>query len=531
MLERIAARPLPWLLLICAVNFTFMLGGHSLWDVDEPNNAVCAREMLAAGNWWVPVFNGGLRFDKPALLYWLMMPLFSMFGVHEWTARLPSAMAMTALVGVVWYFGRRIVDGRTGLLAALLLASSLHIVVIARAATPDPLLILCAGFALLAFLCFYLEGLTNQGLLIAAYAALGLGALAKGPVAILLPAMIVAVFLLLMGRARDIGRFRPFTGLAIILAVALPWYAAVGVLTHGEWLNGFLLHHNIDRFIQPLQGHRGFPGFYLLTFFLGWLPWSGLLAAAFAFGSWRLARLRQDPVRLFLLCWIAAFVIFFTLARTRLPNYVLPAFPAAALLMGCWVAGHEKQARRWLTWGALAFSTLLMAGAAIALQRQWPGEWAYSLCFIPLVAAALAGARLQLNHAVPVLAGGMAVCVIMLAGWALPGLDRHKVAPRLAAAADQAGFNGRRLAVYRYFQPSLLYYHGGRLPRLANMQAVAAWLLKGGAIVLPQEALTGFPSAILPHLIIHQRVYGLYARKWLLLISLRSVEGIKWPGR
>jgi len=529
MLERMAERPVPWLLLICAVNFAFMLGGHSLWDVDEPNNAVCAREMLAAGNWWVPVFNGSLRFDKPILLYWLMMPLFHVFGVDEWTARLPSAMAMTALVVVVFYFGRRMMDARSGLIAALLLASSLHMVVIARAATPDPLLILCIGFALSAFLCFYLEELNNQRLLMAAYVALGFGVLAKGPVAILLPALVMLAFLLLMGQRKSIGRFRPVTGLCVILFIALPWYLTVGVLTDGEWLKGFLLHHNIDRFTEVLQGHRGFPGFYILTFLAGWIPWSGLLIAATTLDSWRLAALRKKPVRLFLLCWMGVFLIFFTLASTRLPNYMLPAFPAAALLMAFWIREHEEKARRWLMRGALTLSFAVILGAGIALQKQWPGEWVYALCFMPLLIAALVSVRVKLEQAIPLLAMGMMACVILLAVWALPGFDHHKVSPAFAAAANRAGFNGSELATYRYFQPSLLYYHGGRLPMLTNMHDVSVWLIQGKALVLPQGALTEFPSAILPYLVIHKRRFGMVARKWLLLVSLRPVEGLTWP--
>jgi len=519
-----AERPILWLLLICAVNFAFMLGGHSLWDVDEPNNAVCAREMLAAGNWWVPVFNGSLRFDKPILLYWLMMPLFHIFGVHEWTARLPSAMAISSLVLVVFYFGRRIADTRTGLMAALLLAGSLHMVVIARAATPDPLLILCVGFSLFAFLCFYLEGMDNQRLLMAAYAVLGLGVLAKGPVAILLPALVLLAFLLLMGQKEHIGKFRPVAGLCVILLVALPWYITVGVLTDGEWLKGFLLHHNIDRFTGALQGHRGFPGFYILSFLLGWFPWSGLLIAAIAAGVWRPAMLRKEPVRLFLLCWIGVFFVFFTLARTRLPNYMLPAFPAAALLMACWVRAHAERAKFWLIRGALLLSVLAIAGAAIGLQKQWPGEWIYALCFTPVLLAALLSVRFS-SQAIPVITAGMLACVILLAGWVLPRFDHHKVTQGMAAAATRAGFDGHSLATFRYFQPSLLYYHGGRLPMLTNMHAVARWLTEGKALVLPQGALAGFPAAILPRLVIHQRKFGMVARKWLLLVSLKPVEG------
>ncbi len=529
MLERMAKRPMTWLLLICAVNFAFMLGGNTLWDVDEPNNAVCAREMLAAGNWWVPVFNGGLRFDKPILLYWLMMPLFHVFGVHEWTARLPSALAVTALVMAVFYFGKRMANVRTGLIAALLLVSSLHMVVIARAATPDALLILCIDFALSAFLCFYLEGMGNHRLLMAAYVALGFGVLAKGPVAILLPALVVLAFLLLMGQKSDIRKFRPVLGLCMILAVALPWYIAVGVLTDGAWLKGFLLHHNIDRFIEALQGHHGFPGFYILTFLGGWFPWSGLLAATVIFSPWRMPALRKEPVRLFLLCWIGIFLIFFTLASTKLPNYLLPAFPAAALLMAFWIRDHEERAMNWLTWGALVLSLAVAVGAGVALQKQWPGEWVYALSFVPLLIIAFVSLRVKLTHALPLIASGMSVCVVLLAGWALPGLDHHKVTRAFATAANRSGFNDESLATYHYFQPSLLYYHGGRLPMLTNMHDVAAWLMRGKAVVLPQGALTGFPSAILPYLVIHKRSFGMVARKWLLLISLRPAEGLTWP--
>ncbi|MDQ6960149.1 MAG: hypothetical protein Q9M27_03890, partial [Mariprofundaceae bacterium] len=284
-----------------------------------------------------------------------------------------------------------------------------------------------------------------------------------------------------------------------------------------------------DRFTETLQGHRGFPGFYILTFLLGWFPWSGLLAAATTLGAWRLTALRKEPVRLFMLCWVGVFFIFFTLASTRLPNYMLPAFPAAALLMVFWIREHEDQARNWLTRGALMLSLAALVGAGIALQKQWPGEWVYALCFMPLLIAASVSVRVKLERAMLLLAAGMTTCVILLAGWAAPGFDYHKVAPAFAAAANKAGFDGQSLATYRYFQPSLLYYHGGRLPMLANMHDVSVWLMQGKALVLPQGALTGFPSAILPYLIIHKRGFGMVARTWLLLISLRPVEGLTWP--
>lgn len=535
--------PLAWLSLLCLTNFFVMLGGPALWDVDEPNNAVCAREMLLAGNWWVPMFNGELRFDKPILLYWLMMPLDALFGVNEWTARLPSALAITALVFVVWKMTYRLLAERmAALMAAVLFASALHIAVIAHAAVPDPLLMLSLGFALPAFLSVYLEQKqqptpTMPKLLLAAYIALGLGVLAKGPIAGLMPLLIVGGFVTLMNDWKSWRLFHPWKGTLVTMLVALPWYIAVGVLTNGEWLEGFLFHHNLDRFTDPLQGHRGFPGLYVLSFLLGWFPWSGMLAAALLFGAWRINALRQQPVRLFMLCWIGMFILFFSIARTQLPNYILPAFAAGAMLMAReWMYATESGRRRfarWLVRTALVLSLLLMIGGGVALHKLWPGEGIYILALLPVTLACIWWLRRNRDEAWPLLAAGMAGFLLLLSLWSLPAVDHHKVSRHLATRATGAGFDGGSLATFHYFQPSLLFYHGGRLPMLTTSREVGRWLMQGKAVVIAQPALAELPREILPYLIVHERVYGMYARQWLLLVSLPpmnegELEGTAW---
>jgi len=544
--DTLLKNPVIWLLLLAAVNFFVMLGGPTLWDVDEPNNAVCAREMLLAGNWWVPMFNGDLRFDKPILLYWLMIPLDALFGVNEWTARLPSALAITGLVFVTWRMGYRLFNDRmAALMAATLLVSALHIAVIAHAAVPDPLLMLALGFALPAIFIAYREQQESPtpampGLLVAAYVAIGLGALAKGPVAGVMPLLIFSAYVTLASEWKNWRLFHPFKGAAIALAVALPWYVTVGVLTDGEWLKGFLFHHNLDRFTDSLQGHKGFPGFYLLSFLLGWFPWSGMLAAALAFGAWRLTALRREPLRLFLLCWIGIYILFFSIARTQLPNYVLPAFPAATLLMAYeWLyASQESRQRmaRWLVWTALMLSIALIVGGGIALNKMWPGEGIYVLFLLPVLVAAAWSLKGRQSEPWPLLALAMAGALFILSSWSLPAIDHHKVAKQLAASASEAGFDGESLATFHYFQPSLLFYHGGRLPMLITAKEVGQWLVAGKAVVIAQHALAELPPEILPHLVVHARVHGMYARKWLLLVSLPpidpgTVEGTTWQNR
>lgn len=525
MTDWIFRHPVYCLLGIASINFLFMLGGNSLWDVDEPNNAVCAREMLEAGNWFVPVFNGALRFDKPILLYWLMMPSFSLFGINEFSARLPSALSITGLVFVVWYFGKRLMDDKSGLIAATLLATCIHIVVISRAATPDPIFMLCMGFAFLAFICIYIE--KESGLLLPAfYAAIGLGVLAKGPVAVLMPGLLMVAYLLLIGDFSAWRRFRPWFGLAIILAVALPWYIVVGVLTDGEWLRVFFLHHNVDRFTDTLQGHRAIPGLYILTVLIGCFPWTGLVAASVWSGSWRLGRLRQDPLRLFLLVWLGAFLIFFTAARTHLPNYMLPVFPALVLLCALWLRSADTVDKdrvwRWTVWTGLLLALGLMVGGGIALEKKWDGDWVLVLALLPVALGAIWWLRYRQTSAIESLVLGMLASVFLLSFWAAPALDKHKISPELARQAIIAGFSGSELASYRYFQPALLFYHGGRLPYLGNIEDVIEWLGDGKALVMPSSVLIDLPEAIRKQLVVHSRVNGLYARTELALVSLQA---------
>ena len=549
-------QPLFWLLVLCAINFFAFLGGHTLWDVDEPNNAVCAREMLLAGNWWVPMFNGDYRFDKPILIYWLMMPIDALFGINEWSARLPSALSLTALVLVIWGMTRRLmsvvaVDAdhlidaerceRTALMAAGLFATALHMIVIARAAVPDPLLMLSLGIALPALLIVYLEGkkkppVKMQGMLVLAFVAIGFGTLAKGPIAGLMPLLIVAGFLTLMRDWKSWHLFHPFKGAAIALAVALPWYITVGVLTDGVWLEGFLFHHNLDRFTDPLQGHRGFPGLYVISILVGWFPWSGLLAATLWFGRWRLQALREEPVRLFMLCWIGTYILFFSVARTQLPNYVLPVFPAAAMLMAWGWAFASNTVRQkaiaWLAWSVLLLSLGILIGGGLAIEKMWPTEGVYILAMLPMLLVSvlwLSKKEWLLNKQWDLralLVAGMVLSMLILSGWSVKGVDHNKISSALAQKASSAGFDGSELATFRYFQPSLLFYHGGRLPMLSDVVQVGEWVAAGKAVVMPQETLEELPKEIIPYLIVHARVHGMYARRWLLLVSLQPVNEV-----
>ena len=192
------------------------LGGPRLWDRDEPRNAGCAAEMLARGDWIVPVFNAEQRTHKPVLLYWLIMGSYSVLGINEFAARFPSALLAMGTSLCTYEMGRRLFSPRAGLWSGIVGATSLMLVVAGRAATPDSTLIFCSTLALTIFVvaCFYeKEHATDADVstsnmvprnwfaAAAMYGSMALAVLAKGPVGIVVPTAVIGMYLLIMRRS------------------------------------------------------------------------------------------------------------------------------------------------------------------------------------------------------------------------------------------------------------------------------------------------------------------------------------------
>ena len=322
-----AIRHITLLLATCALTLFLNLGATRLWDRDEPRNAGCTREMLARGDWVVPVFNDELRTHKPVLLYWLMMGAYGAFGQNEWGARFWSAALGAGTVLMTYAIGRRLFNAGAAFWAGVVLASSLQFAMMGRAATPEMLFAFCVTAALLA----YVYGAFAPGshdpadddsddapeparsrtpgprawfpawpVAAAMYALMGLAVLAKGPAGLVLPTAVVGMFLLVQrlpargsrdagavpggrgdrvrGFLRAAGRpfapahflrtawwMRPITALLAAGLVALPWYVLVWMRTDGEWVRGFIMEHNVGRTARAMEGHGGGSLMYPLT--------------------------------------------------------------------------------------------------------------------------------------------------------------------------------------------------------------------------------------------------------------------------
>jgi 4-amino-4-deoxy-L-arabinose transferase-like glycosyltransferase len=515
------------LLVVAAGLFLPNLGGPSLWDIDEGNNAEAAREMLESGNWVVPTFNFALRVDKPALLYWLQVGAYRAFGVGEFAARLPSALAALVTVLLTYELGRRLFDPATGLLAGLVLASTALFCGSAHFANPDALL---NAFTVLTLLCFW-HGFARggRGWFVPAGVGMGLAVLAKGPVGLLLPSAVIGLFLLGQRRLRLLLDRRLLLGAAAFALVALPWYIYVAAETKAQFLRGFLLTHNVGRYLSPMEHHGGPVYYYLLALILGFAPWSAFLAlvAWHSWAEWKKTRqgdketgrygqadaspqaLTLSPCHLvtlspchplahaFLWCWIAVYFLFFSLAGTKLPNYILPLYPPAALLTARFFERWQRgavQPAAWAVHVSLATLALVGVGATVGLLvaggvvpapflrgRLLPGLEAWAvLGALPILGAAGAWWCVRRQNRAGVVVSVAAAAVLFIGTLAAGGsvaVDRHKAPrPLVQAFGEPPTAREIRVACYQYFQPSLVFYCRREVERLVDERETLEFL-------------------------------------------------------
>ena len=244
-------------ILVVAVLAAFFLnlGALPLFNLDEGAFGEATREMFVRHDFLSTYLNGQPRYDKPILIYWLQALSVSVLGLSEFALRLPSALAATAWVLVIYGFTRKLSDNRTALAAAIITATTLEVLVIGKAATADALLNLWITSAMLAIYLYYHCRQTRY--LYLAYLAMALGFLTKGPVAVVIPLVVSLIFCALRGQLRFWLRAALHPGgIGVFLLVALPWYV-IEYFRDPEFFSGFFLQHNLNRFAEPMQSHGG----------------------------------------------------------------------------------------------------------------------------------------------------------------------------------------------------------------------------------------------------------------------------------
>ncbi len=337
---------------VCAV-YLCGLGVAPLVGSDEPRYAQVAREMFARGDFVTPTLGGHIWFEKPALLYWLMMANYEAFGVSEFAARLGSAVAGVLTIVIVFWLGRRVekIAGEEmrhlGILSAAVTASCAGLLVFSRAASFDILLTLTLTLTLACFLVAELEEKKSARRLLLAgfYAGVGLSLLAKGLVGVVIPAGVVMLYFLLRRRWPDLIRLGILWGPALSLALAAVWYAPV-IERHGwKFINEFFVQQHFARYLSNKYKHPQPFYYYVPIMILLTLPWSAFVVKSLA--GVRRWKIRDDGAEnrlcVFALAWLVAPIAFFSLSGSKLPAYVLPALPGAALLASMELARYLRR--------------------------------------------------------------------------------------------------------------------------------------------------------------------------------------------
>lgn len=480
-------------LLLAALTFIAGLGRGAIADSDEAFYAESAREMVTSGDWLTPHFNDQPRFQKPILYYWLTAATYRVFGASELPARLWSALAGVGIVLVTLACGRRWFDEETACLAAAMTATSFGYFAIARMALPDlPL----AFFVTLAIWCTFVATLEHPDepghWLVGAAVASALGFLMKGPLAVLLAALVVLPVVVAERRTltlRAVDIVRSFLAFAI---VAAPWFAVMWWMHGPGYLEGFFVGDNYERFATTRFNDPRPWWFYLPVIAGGLLPWSPLaLVWLTPIRRFLTSDRRIDAVTVRLLAWVLLPLAFFTLSIGKQPRYILPMLPPLALLLARSLTartpstGSDAVARRH---PAVVVGTtiagLLLIGLAALLYRAQPlfigiqssTTWMVAGAITVMGGAVMAASLSRAWTMAPLtLAIASAVTFAVLPFGTLPS-PRDAAVRQIAEIVRDVRTEGEAIGTFKVFVRNLVFYTHTPHTDLVHDQHLTDWL-------------------------------------------------------
>lgn len=454
--------------------FFFGLGRLGFLGPDEPRYAEVAREMFASGDYISTRLCGCLWFEKPVLLYWMSAGGYHLFGVNEFAARLPSAIAAVSAVALLYAALRRLGLPRLALAASVVLATSGIFVAYARVATPDMLLTAAMTAALVTALLFTRAtgrvrsiywGLSCMGM--------GLGMLAKGLVGIVLVLAILAVYFVVSGQLRSVRLRDWLVGIAVFLAVAGTWYVPVTIRHGWAFIDEFFVRHHFERYTTNEFGHTQPVYFFLLVALAGTVPWMFFMIPAFT----RLLSLKprdniRDSVMTLAWVWVAVPLVFFSVSESKLPGYILPIFPALAIIIGAeiervWMGDRNRASMLalWVTAAALVG----MGATFIVYLRREPvvlSGWQSVFAALPLGMALVSAMALAAHKPRALIAGAAGVVlVLVLASVVLlfPTLRDEVSLKSLSLEAAAALRPGEKIGFYLKKEFAPVFYADGRV--------------------------------------------------------------------
>ena len=496
-------------LLIC-VGFTMLYlliaGSSTLWDRDEPRYARVTAEMVESKNYLVPTFNGEVWFDKPILLYWLMSVPVRLLGPSEIACRLPAVLGTAVTLLLTFFIGKKLFDAKSGLWAEAILATTLLMLFVGSSALVDGIALPFIVGAMAIFI-------VRQGNKIRAIDAaaigvmIGLGMLAKGPLG-LLPVFVIIVAIW-FGRENTGGFIRNslWVCLAVVIAtgIFLLWAIPANRAADGELYRVFFGKHIVGRALSPMEGHGGnfllYLPYYPAIMVAGFFPWVIFLPGAFS--AIISKRTGNAGTKNILLSWIIVTVVLMTLAATKLPHYILFAWPAMAVMTGAAIVASgqnvlNERDRKWLR-GGVWFSGPVGFGIAAGLIGVghfiksegliMPGLICGIIALVMTIICCYLQVREKFDGTAKVVLAGILIFIMPLLFVLLPAIEAIKISPHIAKAIREKTGKDVPVAMYKYAEPTLNFYVGRKITQLRKTDDVVDWLkgTENRVLIIPRK--------------------------------------------
>ncbi len=456
-----------WILAVISfILLTLPNGFYTAFDKDEPKYLEAAREMVNSGDYITPYYNYEYRFDKPILIYWIIAVGYKLFGVNELGGRFFVSIfgVLTVLLLYLWLIRRK--DEDFAFWSSMVLLSLLDFMVMSSIAMPDIVLTFFITASLIAFYEGYNE--KSKKFYLLAFLFSGFATLTKGPVGLVLPGLIAIIYLILRrDLTKTIKEIPWFSGFLIYSAVVLPWYGAI-FYKHGyEFFKEFIIFHNIHRFLGKVPGHPTEWWYYLANYFWLYLPFSFFFFFA-VYRAWKDKEIFTDNILMFSFCWFFGVFIFFQTAHTKLAHYLLPSFPAFAVIITWYLRKEKSKIPIILT--ALLFFVLLAAGTAFFIYKGWNLLGVVPL-ILPLIGVIYA---LKKDSYLKPITISFILTMILFKWVTLPTLQPFRAKPVIAKELREIALKCKNCKFYflSYESPEIVYgFRKGQLKSIGFKEA------------------------------------------------------------
>jgi 4-amino-4-deoxy-L-arabinose transferase-like glycosyltransferase len=484
------------IIFIILLSFIFLyfykLGSPSIWNPNEAFYAETPREMIEKKEFLTPYFNYEYRFEKPVLTYWLVLISYYLFGIKEISVRMVSAISAACGVFITYWLGKTIWNNnRAGLISGLLLATAVDYNSLARYASTDMPMTVLLTFSLVLFYKGYIDKKRQRLWYFLVYIICGFATLTKGPIGIIMPLLVISTFLLIK---RDLQGFKDFVmvkGFLAYLLIVLPWYLYM-FYTHGNEFFSILYRENFTRFSKKISGLSS-PFYYFSV-----IPWNFFPGSVFIIPTllWLCRGIRKLENIKFPLVWFLTVFIFFSIARSKLPAYILSSLPALAVIVGGWINASietEAKGKNALLWLSPVILVSLLS-VIFWLKTFLPdiNPYLISILFILLLLSLLNIKKRIYYLSFVISLIGVAVFNLIFLSDILPQIEKYR---RYKEITGHVKLNDpdKRAPFYCYegYQHNLSFYLERKILRIQGKDALTKFLEqeKDGFVLLKKKTL------------------------------------------